>query len=1084
MAKINDDDETARAVAEIENELNSFKSPLGMVGGEKYNDVDIDNMDWYQQVLKEESPVSVKTPERTPLLERAGTPVMSNSSSSKNLKGLPAHDKNNDNAVSNINYDRFMEPLPIQTPMTLKHRFKSVPSPNLLRGGVVGGDSSLVAVTNKPRSITFKQYTFRKYHDALLAYVRSKHSLNRRIDLDHEEQVLDQKNGNNDDSMDISPTITSESLSRQERAAEVDFCQALSRIGYLLPTEDMASTEQGHFWNLLLVLRKLGQSALIWDDDSTSSTQHSSSQAFYVQQLTTKASSTSKELLDTMNQTSSVASPFVSDKPPLVLQRKYELLHWIQLCMQIESKYMKDELLSSATSNNGSITIQSYSHPDDPSLTSQMSEMDKKTLKMTMQVCLVLILEGRTSKALEIARSRGQSYRAATWIGGEPFGYTSVVNNDTKSIDHIPVGNPNRFLWKRQVWKSGRRLLQNQKTQKPFNTSDVRNEEAAIYSILADDVATTLKNPCIRSSWTKSLCALLLGIRGRTQDEVLHRQNNLRRNIGYKGFPGCQYKEEENEQLAASANLSKMTEAQIVSTLKNSVFLNQQEDQKQDMGIGPHCRFLYKSAILAFFTGKSAILQFCSKETTRLLASIDVSLFDNDGNDCESQDWNGIRFITHLMLFLDSLQDSSAPIILDGVGEQKNKILFVYVQYLESRPDLWNMMTLYVSFLPEAKIEEYFPSFLVKISDNSERKKVTEQIRELIPSLQLSLLRRVVRLSLSASSGSVLGGSDRVMDKIKCDSLQWLLHHDEHMGDALICANILLRDFLLNEKEDKTHAATIFMSTHLPENFIDLANQSLTELVRSDDASENSNIVSIIGMAQSVYLSKINNASAEYMAFMSYLDAFGSFKNWKRILQTTPTSLDGHHLPNATNLNETEENIANSNFHRCWIKEKKKHLNKTLAAAEAARSSLYNVLTHPGGWLSTDDEDFINIHVDDEEEQKRQQDIERIRSRHLVLAVNLYHQVCEETAMWLSRSLSDIENIHLPRKEVLQLLQQHDDPGNTISFTPSIWHQKALDLATVVASDAHGISKAYPPNDLRDLLAKLGETAISKLMYV
>jgi hypothetical protein len=1124
-----DDDETARAVAAIENQLKSFKSPLldantksknrgsysqrgqqQMGRNDDNNDVTMGDphyqmnaMEWYQQQLQEEPPTPAKTPKRTPLLERAGTPVMSNSSS-KNLLALselastPSGGGRNtyrlkdddDMDDDNDDDDKYTEPRPVETPM-LQRRFKTVSSSSssskfttggrrsISQGGIgVGGatnNTTTAMITssftkNNPSSASLKQYTFRKYHDALYDYLKAKHNINDRLDLEREERGLQQEGDNNDMIMDMDSSFTSASLSQHECRTEVEYCQALCHIGYSLPMEDEASTEEGNFWSLLVCLRKLGLSALVWHDDSTSLTQNSSSQAFYLQQLTSKINSTPKELLDSMIPSSSSSSSSFSAQPPLVLQRKNELLKWIQSCLVLESKSIKGTLLPSSSA--GKITtVQSSSHPDDPIIPSLLSE----------------ILEGRTKEALEIARSRGQSWRAATWIGGEPFGYATEIKDETKSVDYIPVGNPNRFLWKRQVWKSGRRLLQQQQNQ----DTEIGNEEAAIYSILADDVTTALDNPCIRSSWTKSLCVLLMGMRGRTQDEVLHRHNiNRRRYVGTRnGFPGYQYEKEENEQLVATANLSTLTEAQIASTLTNSHFLRQQEQQRREMNNSSRRRrqFSSKSAIMAFVTGKSAILQLCAEETCQLVSDLkDVSLGDNDDDDdYVNQDWEGVRFMTHLTLFLDSLQESSTPIVLDGVSEQKDEILFEYVQYLESRPDLWHMLTLYVSLLPKQKIQEYYPNVLVKVLDDSERKLMTGQIRDLMPRLELPLLRKIVRLSLSAPSGSIGDESEEVMDKIKCNSLQWLLHQDDHMGDALICANILFRDLLLNEEEDKTDVAMTFMNDYLPESFLDLVRQTVSPII--EEVDENSNTLLNLGMERTVYTAKVDNAMTEYVAFNSYLEAYGTFEDWKKILQETPTALEDHQLPDATNLNETEKNIAKTNFLRSWVKEKKKHLEKTLHAAEEARLALHNVLTHPGGWLSVDEDEFVNIHIADEEEQNRQRDIEKIRSRHLVLAVNLYQEVCEETASWLSRSLNDTENIHLPREEVLNLLQKSNSGSSTdtdISPTPAFWYQHALDLATLVASDKNGISKAFNPSDLKDFISKMGETAISKLMNV
>ena len=116
---------------------------------------------------------------------------------------------------------------------------------------------------------------------------------------------------------------------------------------------------------------------------------------------------------------------------------------------------------------------------------------------------------------------------------------------------------------------------------------------------------------------------------------------------------------------------------------------------------------------------------------------------------------------------------------------------------------------------------------------------------------------------------------------------------------------------------------------------------------------------------------------------------------------------------------------------------------------------------------------------EDPEELQRKVDIEAIRSRHLVLAANLYHQVCEETATWLSKSLHEASDFSLSREQVLHKLRSTD-----AVHTPEYWYQQSLDLANLVASDAYGIGKAFPQSDLKELITKLAETAVSKLMNV
>ena len=96
-----------------------------------------------------------------------------------------------------------------------------------------------------------------------------------------------------------------------------------------------------------------------------------------------------------------------------------------------------------------------------------------------------------------------------------------------------------------------------------------------------------------------------------------------------------------------------------------------------------------------------------------------------------------------------------------------------------------------------------------------------------------------------------------------------------------------------------------------------------------------------------------------------------------------------------------------------------------------------------------------------------------------MLAANLYHQVCEETATWLSKSLHEANDFSLSREQVLHKLRSMD-----ALHTPEYWYQHALDLANLVASDNNEIRKAFPPADLQELISKLAETAVAKLMNV
>lgn len=1042
-----DDDDTARAVAAIESQLEMFTSPLVTATAQAGNDDDgasryYDMDDWMSHELREE-PLATKSPKRTPMLERADTPVMSNKAGHITLT-------DGDDYSADEGEDEIMKPVetPVQRPFKPSHTSASP-----------YGKKSAIQLSTASSSSSLNQLAFRRYHDALWGYLHAKNSVTHRVALELEERRL---GGMTLDSTAIATSLpNAASLAQQESRVEMDYCKTLCQLAYSLADE--TSRDEGHFWSLLVALRKLGLSALVWHDDSTSLIQNASAQAFFLQQLSAQVHSTPKELVDALepptvlNKIKASASLLL---PPLVLQRKYELVKWIQSCLEEDAKSSK-KILPSAT-----FTAPSY--PDDPSLSYLVSEVDASVLKSLLEACLAALLEGKLDAARDMVRSHGQSWRAAAWLGGEPAGYRTVTHDETETVDQIPVGNPNRFLWKRQVWRMGH-LLAN---QDPENSAKASNEEAAIYSILANDVSTALDNPCVRTSWTKSLCALLMGVWGRVQDEVLHKHNcNRRRNVR-PAYRGSQYEVEENEQMIATGVLGNMTEAQMAARLQSSVFLQHQLKRRE----GSHVS--YTSSMLAFIVGRSAILDFCRSEAIQLLS--DVKQVASADNECESHDWRGLRFMTHLLLFLDSLKDSTTPIILDDLNELRDRLLFAYVQYLESRPDLWHLLALYVSFLPPPKILEYYPSVLVKVLDENERKLMMTQIRELIPALELPLLRQVVRSSLALSGLGSADDSDS-LDTIKCNSLQWLLQHEEHFGDALICSNILLRQFLLNEQQDMIEASTKLLSDYLPEDLVDRAGQSLPPEMDDDEADGNVSA----GNIRAIDECKVSNARAEHSAYIMYLDAYQPFGAWKDVLKTTPIALENHEMVDTANLNQTELEIASHSFRQGWTREKKRAFENVIESAEAARSSLYNVLTYPGGWLATDDDDDSTIRQLNIEEIERQREMGTIRSRHLVLAVNLYHQVCKDTASWISRSLDDAVNVGASRDQALAWLDTQMGDGEDIAcsrFSPTYWYQRAMDLTVLVAADTFAIHKAFAPMDLKDFLVKMEETAVSQLM--
>ena len=1068
-----DDDETEKAMANISAQLKSFTSPL--VGTmlqptptshhtniNRNNPYSMDATEWMEQELSpppatttrrmmlppsssptttttrsrtvtatSSSSATTSTPKRTPLLERADTPVMSNSSSSHQKLHPKQRKTNKDEEYDDDDEsmrNRMMEP--VQTPAAVKmSRSRMLSSPPRAWN------------TPTATSTTTSTLGYRRYHDALWNYLKAKRSLSHRMDLEQQEQQLLQVEveGNNahDDATTTTAAVSSSSslwLSTHEQKSEMDFLKSLSsnhRRPYSSENNNnKAEEEESNVWRLLYQLRPLGLSALIWNNDTISAGQNASAQTVYLQQLSAKGNDTTPQELvqELRNNNSSDDSTNNNVTTPLVLQRRYQILEWMQSCQTTRAATLMEKVgvprnqQSSLASTTTTTTTTSVSHPDAAPTLVQEPQQQQRQQQLFLQACLAQIMAGRLDQAQALCRSHGQSWRAATLAGGQPAGYQKVPNESTQRLDSIRVGNPQYFLWKRQVWANGRR-------------NSASPEEAAIYALLGNDILTCLANPCLRT-FSQALYCVWKSVWDRIEDELLHWHNNhLRRANATNNntmIAGTEYLQQETQHLLATSGLAGMTETQIIQLLWSSPF-------PAIRGTGT-----YESAMVAFLIGKSAILEYCDMETT-------------SGYGEEQGDMERLRFLTHLMLYLDSLSASTTPVHLEGLTIQKNRMLFAYVQHLERRPDLWNMLALYVSLLPEEQLLEYYPTVLVKVLEATERTAMLEQMRELFPQLEIHVLRQVVRLALANNNND-----DDDDDETKSQSIQWLLQNEDHYGDALICSNILLRDFFLNLEEDKMETAMLFVEEHLPEDLIERAGQTPP---------------AFDSLPQEVYDRRVDNARSEHLAFLSYLDAYRTFGKWKDVLVATSPTTTANALGAAaidwTRLNSNESKIAQQRMVKDWIRQKKQSFQTVLDAADQARKVLTNVLQHPGGWLSTDNDD-----VDDNntaEHKTRLRDIAEIRSRYLVLAVNLYLQVCEDTASWFSRSLDDASLVGLTR---VQALEHLDIP----KAAPAFWYQKALDLAILVASDTHGIHKAFGSLELSEFLTKLAETAVSKLM--
>ena len=1041
-------------------------------------------------------------------VERSATPIMSNSSrkktaSSRTLQfllslGGSAKEQRvmretNYEEVEPTDYDTTMEvwtpgwvpprddtTMEVWTPGWVRPRDRTTTTPH------DSSSSSSTITKNRPRRGTTptpraispfrsQQYEYRRYHDALQLFLKARRSLSDRISMEREEAALmmlgdqqqQQLQQDGEDflmglqPLDVNVNSNAKSdLVREETRVELEFLRTFKSFCWERDPStasqggsgssggsDLTSRREGNFWALLTELRQAGLACMLWADDPASMRQNEQAQMAYLETQASNRGATPKELVEALLLSSSNSS---TTEVPLVLKRRKHILQWLEHCLE--------QLISSDT--KASVSMAKNNNNNNRRGAGDMGSnatSSSRHLEKVMKSCLSLILAGRLQDARLLLRKAGHSTVAAKFGGGAPAGTDWLVSETVDKIEHVKVGNVNRPLWKRQMWKLSAKMS----ADSDDHTSNVTPEEAAVHQILANDYHNGLENIALRT-WEKGLYVLLYAMWGRTEDELLHLHNNHRRKAR-PPFPGTQYEQHEREQLQVTSQLTNLSEMGAVEMLAASPFVGMK-------GMEDPCR-----ASAALLVGRHALLNYVELETQILTdneASNDIPL---------EQKISRLRFVTHLLLYLDSLGACTTPVTLAGVENLKNRALFAYVDHLANHEDLWHFLVLYASLMPEEVILDYFPAVLARVQGDRERKMMIDQARDLFPGkgLDLKVMKMVVRLILAEEDDMVSAEEATTTptrsDVRKMKATQWLYFYEEHVGDALIAANMLLRKFLL---DDKFASATMYLQDFLPSALVEKVMTSSVSSTTGDEETEE------VIVENEMYRGRIAKARTEHVSFQSYLKAYRAVDEWHLVWNSTPISGESvDDKIDTTALNEPEQAIAKSVEGRELIRQKRKLSQMVVEAAETARRDIMSVLQHDGGWLADGEDEDSSSADNSEEARQRKREIQALRARLLPHIVKLLHEVCTQTADWMWQSLLDASPaLGSSAKEVLEALAG-ENAGQESPLSPRYWTQKALHVAETVSSDEFLVLPAFDARQLKEMLGRMSDIALSDLMY-
>lgn len=627
---------------------------------------------------------------------------------------------------------------------------------------------------------------------------------------------------------------------------------------------------------------------------------------------------------------------------------------------------------------------------------------------------LALILSGRLTDAQKLARDSGIPWRAAVWGGGSPD-------------DGISTGNPRRFLWKRMMWIQAEKLS-GQKGGSP--------DEAAISALLSSNLTMALSNSSCRS-WQHGLYATIRAMLDRTEDELLHLRNtNRRRMIPY--FPVAEHEQVESAYLKDTAGVAGWNERDAVHILKTAPFESMQGSDTIDR------------AIASFLIGKEATTEFMSEAVLKV---------ENESS---------LRFLTHIALYMDSLASSTSQVFLDGSVDWKNELLSQYVEHLASREDLWYMIVLYASLLPESFVFDRLPGYLTAIESPQEREVVVHQLRELLAGddWDVEVLKRVVTIMLDEEDEFEDSKTVTQSDYWKMKSVDWLKYDDRHCGEALVATNRLVRQFLL---AGKTSSANCFVKD-IPDEILDNVSK-LVDILETDK---------ITAVEQEVRRLRLKQAHSEFIAFKAYLNALKAYELWNYVERTSETTIAATiGTLDESRLNAKESEIARREKCRQLISQKRDVSGNVVSAANEAQSALRAVLEHPGGWLVTEDE----VVLDSDDEKRRQLELGTLRSNLVPGVVKLYQSVCSSTAEWMAVSLDDLAlQLEQNRQSALQILDE-SSLGFDSAVSPKYWAKQGIQLLSIVSSEKDKIESVICPADLKSILETTCRLAIVEMQY-
>ena len=955
--------------------------------------------------------------------------------------GTPYQDMDYDDATSS----RFKGG--VDTPMPTRHEVENMDE-----------EIAQVVMDDEPSTAFDGVDSYQPYRDALLNYIQNRE----RITNSSSREVVE--GGNTLMQIDNVPEASAEDVVALEEA-DLKYLDSLASICFTR-SKEMSTTDctEGNFWDLLLCLRSRGLASLFYCVNGESPPE-------------LKLNADPKTMIDAYPADVVNACLGSSDGKPssLPLERLNAALEWIQACHYRNWQNMlahdyqdsddpvlpppRRRTMWPSTLEEMKRTNNYQFHPDAPlnsrspsptgvSLNSS-DEMDDARL---LRACFILIQSGRPDQAIELTKQCGQPWRSISWLGGE-------------ALDSEGNGNPTRRLWKRQCRKVLPRMMSMVHDEgKTLHSSSAY--EAAILAVLSDSLDCATENP-VFATWEDGVHAILSAERGIIQENVLLSHDDARAEIlGGKTFP---YPGMEGGNDIGPEGFDGDMSAAL---------------EKLDGWAGGKFREAsgepYRNGMRSFLIGQEALKDYIM-ECSALAIEMNM---ENDEN------VSFLRFVVHLVVYVEMvLPELTFQMVLpDGISNDdslRDVLILKYIKHLSSMRDLWGYVPLYTSLLSNESILDTFSEFLIHVHNDKERQIMLSQARDFFDAgLDRYILRNVVREMIQCDHTQwrrSIGEDEPPVGVTPADarmmrSVLWLCYYPEHYPDALVCANMLLRRFMLESGSDDHHNKQFLYSSKL------LTGQILPKDIIDITGAYSSAIDETIAGRISIQMAQ--NLQAEYLSIKRFVQAHTSYLHFiDAITKSSPCHQSERKTMKGASTYETEIALK---MERNAFRQKKIGLCKTVIEyATKASDAIMAVLTFGGGWLvdqTLSGDEIVDI---SDEARDRLEEMKQIRSIFVPMAIYMLYEVLNKTAMWMEQIVHDtIDQFDSAGVEMLfSLFGTFDEPDKVAAellrssrASPAYWHKKAISLSSIVANDGHVLHQAMSSDDMKNFLILMADS--------